>query len=113
MADVNLTTQEITRAGITPAYTAITATTDTYKFLNDGDTYLHFKKTGAGASTVTIVTPRTVEGLAVADLTLSVPATSGDKMVGPFPRDSYNDPDGKVAFTHNEGTGLSVAVLQG
>lgn len=110
MADVNLTVQEITRAGIDLADTGSLSTSDTYKVANNGRTFLHFKKSGAGACTVTITTPGTVDGLAVADKTVTVPATTGDVMVGPFPRQHYNDGSGLLSFTVSEITGLTVAV---
>lgn len=111
MADVDLTAEQITRVGINATDTGSLSTSDTYKVRNDGKTFLHFKKSGAGACTVTFVTPGTVDGLAVADRTVSVPATTGDVMVGPFPRRIYNDSDGELAFTLSEITGLTVAVL--
>lgn len=111
MAEVTLTPEAVSRASLAAAYTAI-ASTDNYKFVNDGKTVLHFKKTGAGAATITVVTPGTVDGQAVADKTFSVPATTGDKFAGPWPRDIYNDSAGKVEFTTSDGVGLTAAVLQ-
>lgn len=54
------------------------------KFVNDGRTTLKFKNVGVGIVTVTIDTPGTVDSLAVADLTASVPATTGFIELGPF-----------------------------
>lgn len=110
MATVAKSVEKITRAGIDLADGGSLSTSDTYTFPNDGQTFLHFKKSGAGACVVTIVTPNTSDGLAVADLTVSVPATTGDKMIGPFPRDIYNDSSGLVSFTCSEVTGLTVAI---
>ncbi|MGH3029274.1 MAG: hypothetical protein ACRDNE_00630 [Gaiellaceae bacterium] len=111
MATVVLTTEEITRAGIDATDTAMDAA-DTYKVNNDGRTYLHFKKSGAGACTVTITTPGTVDGQAIADRTVNVPATTGDVRTGPFPRDVYNDGSGQLTFAVSEATGLTCAVLR-
>lgn len=52
-------------------------------FANDGNTYL-LCVGGAAAKTITFVTPGTVGGLAVADLTASVGITE-NKVFGPFP----------------------------
>jgi hypothetical protein len=111
MADVTLNAEEITRAGIDATDTALN-TTDVYKVPNDGRIFLHFKKTGAGAATITITTPNTVDGLALADRTVNVPATTGDVCVGPFPRADYNDSQGRISFTASEATGLTCAVLR-
>lgn len=118
MANVTLTVQEMSRSGITPSYTASGASpllniADTFKFNNTGKEFLHFKKTGAGDCTVTIQTPGTVDGLAVAERTVTIPATTGDKMIGPFPPGTYNDTSSTFSgFTLSEITGLSVAVVR-
>jgi len=121
MADVTLAVQVIDRAGsgLTPVYTASGASpllniTDTFHFRNTGREFIHFKKSGAGACTVTIKTPPTVAGLAVEELVVTVPATTGDVMVGPFPPETFNDMGDYLlsGFTLSEVTGLSCAVLQ-
>lgn len=112
MATVTWTPQDVVRAGIDLTDSGGLSTSDTYKFNNDGKTFLHIKKSGAGACTVTISTPNTVDGLAIADLTVSVPATTGDKMIGPFPREIYNDANGQVSVTFSEITGLTAAVAR-
>lgn len=110
MATVALSVEEITRAGKDLTDTGSLSTSDTYTFPNNGRTFLHFKKSGASTCTVTIATPGSVDGLAVADLTVSVPASTGDVMVGPFPREVYNDANGLVSFTLSNITGLTVGV---
>lgn len=112
MAIIDLTVEEISRAGINLADTGSLNTADTFQFLNDGKTFLHFKKTGAGGCNVTLVTQPVVDGQAVADRVVNVPATTGDVMIGPFPRDTYNDSAGKVVFTISEATGLTVSVAR-
>ncbi len=62
-----LAVQEITRAGLTPSYSA--ANVDGHSILNGGREVLHVK-TGGTACTVTIQTPGTVDGQAVADRTV-------------------------------------------
>ena len=112
MPDVTLAAQKIVRAGLVPTYTTPLLTTNNYKFKNDGKTFLHVKKTGAGACDCTFTTPRTVGSLAIADPVVQVPATTGDKMIGPFEPDLFNDGDGNVTVTFSEITGLSAAVIQ-
>lgn len=112
MADVILAPQKLSDAGVAPTYTGSLSVANTYIVRNSGRVFLHFKKTGAGANTTTVQTPKTVGGLAVADRTVNVPGTTGDVMVGPLSPDLYNDAIGDLRFTLSEITGLSVAVLE-
>lgn len=113
MADVVLTTQVTNKAGITPSYTAIDAT-DTYYYSNAGNTILHFKNTGT-VSTVTFDITKTAEGEAVTDPTVTVPATTGDKMVGPL-GEIYEVASGthagRVKFSQDVASGVTVAVIR-
>lgn len=110
---LNATQQMDDLGTLAPAYQAGLTTTDTYTFPNDGRTFLHCKKSGAGASTMTIVTPLTTRGKAIADQTVNIPASTGDKIVGPFPPDLYNDPaTGLVTISFSDITGLTVAVVR-
>lgn len=86
-------------------------TTNTYTIRNNGKVFLHFLKTGAGSCTVTITTPGTIGGLAVADQTATVAATTGDTFVGPFPMSIYNDGAGDISFTISDTVGLSFAAV--
>lgn len=113
MSDVAIAVQQVVRTGLTASYTSgLTATTNTYQFVNDGYTLVHAKKSGAGDCTVTITTPGTVDGMAITDRTVTVVATTGDKFIGPFPPSVYNDANGKVSMVFSETTGLTVAVLR-
>lgn len=112
MADVDIAVEAITRAGINLTDTGSLSTSDTYHVPNDGKTFLHFKKSGATDCTVTVATQNTVDGLAITDLTVTVPATTGDIMIGPFPREVYNNSDGELTFTLSNITGLTVAAAR-
>jgi hypothetical protein len=109
----NLSTQTITRAGIGPTYAAAAGGGDT--FTPDVDTFSHVKNGSGSPITVTVVTPRTDQesGQAIADVTVSVPATTGERMIGPFPHNSFADPtDGLADITYSGVTSLTVAVLK-
>ena len=93
MVDVVLTVQRLAPTGITPTRTAISAS-NVYLVRNSGRMLLAFEKGGAGAATITIQTPVTTGGLAVAEQSVTVPADTGDKMAGPFPPSIYNDDNG-------------------
>jgi len=74
---------------------------------NDGRTFLHVKKAGAGSCSMIIKTPAQLGGLDVAERTITIPATTGDMMIGPFPPSVYNDANGDMRFNFSEVTGLT------
>lgn len=112
MAEVRIEPQKILKSGITPSYTGSLLTANTYLVRNNGRIALHFKKSGAGACDVTIQTPVQMAGLDVAENIVNVPATTGDKLIGPFPTTVFNDGLGDLRFTLSEITGLTVAALE-
>ncbi|MDA2936829.1 hypothetical protein MYX75_01015 [Acidobacteria bacterium AH-259-A15] len=112
MADVRKVVEKLTRNGIDLVDTGSLLTTNTYLIQSPGNVVLHFKKTGAGNCTVTFITQGTVDGQAIADRTVTVPATTGDIHVGPFPESAYSDSVGDLRFTLSEITGLTVAAMR-
>ena len=111
--EVRITPTALVKEGVTAAYTASgLATTNNYKVRNDGKVFLHFKKTGVGTCTVTIVTPGTVQGIAIADVTVSVPATTGDVFVGPLSPSLFNDASSDIEYTLSDTVSLSVGVFR-
>lgn len=105
-----LAVQQINRAGVLATYAACAGGGD--KFLPDIDTVIHVKNGSAGALTVTVVTPGTIADLAVADVVVSVPATS-ERFIGPFPAQHFADPtDGLAAVTYSGVTTLTIAALK-
>lgn len=112
MADVVLTRQQIDRDGLDVSFAGVD-NVDTYYAPNDGRTVLHFKNTGGSASTVTLDLTKTVAGAALADQTITVPATTGDREFGPFPLEWNDDAGpnpGHLKFTQDQATGVTVAV---
>ncbi|MBP7572063.1 MAG: hypothetical protein KBA95_18560 [Acidobacteria bacterium] len=105
MADVTLTVQDSTRAiatcpNVTDDATAATSS-DTYYFANDGRVVLIVD--AATTATVTIETPGSVAGNAIADTAVALP--DGDTYVlGPFPTSVYNDSQGRVKVTVSANT---------
>lgn len=111
MARTARAVQEINRAGLAETFTAAD-NTNGETIPNDGRTFLHVKNTGGGACTVTVATPGQVDGLAIADLTATVPATTGDRLIGPFPPGIYTQADGNVYVDYSTGTGIAVAAVR-
>ncbi len=112
MAEIRLAPEQVVQAGLAATYTGTLSTSNTYHVRNTGRTILHFLKDGAGDCDVVLVTPKTVNELAVADVTVEVVATTGDKVIGPFPRGAFNDGSNDLVFTLSNITGLTVAVLE-
>lgn len=109
MARTSLTVQEVALAGITLSFEAANA--DGNSFANDGNVILYVKNGDASSHTVTIPTPATVGGMAVEDLTVSVPA-GGEKVVGPFPTHVFNQSGGVVYVNYDAVTSVTVAAIK-
>ncbi len=88
------------------------AAADNYICRNNGRVLLHFIKTGANPATITIVTPKTVGGLAVAERTFVVDATTGVEFAGPFDPEIYNDTSGDMDISTSEDTAITVQAIQ-
>lgn len=115
MARTNVPVLETDPAGIldpTAVDVALHAT-DGAMFTNNGDTRVWVNNTGAGAHNITAVTPRTVEGLAVADRTYVVPAGK-TAIIGPFDPNTFNQPSGADAgkvYLNSDGTQSEVLIV--
>ena len=114
MAQLRKTPEDIVRSGLAATYASdyTVVASNTYIIRNNGKVLLHFKKSGAGACDLIIITPNNVDGLAVNDRTVVIPATTGDKFIGPFPPSFYNDANGDMEISLSEVTGLTGAILQ-
>lgn len=115
MARTNVTVLETSPNGILNAEAVDTPlhATDGAMFANNGETRLWLKNGGAGVHVITIPTPRTVDGLAVADKTYSIPA-GAYALLGPFPTGTYNQPSGADAgkvYVDSDGTESEVTII--
>lgn len=99
MADITVPVTDVGRAtptNITDNDTAVSAGNN-YYFQNNGRV-VAVVTNGAGANTVGIVTPGSVDGLAITDLSWSLTA-SKTYAGGPFPPQIYNDSLNRVLMT--------------
>jgi hypothetical protein len=80
-------------------------------FPNTGAEVLIIKNGGGSPITLTVVTPVTVDGLAVADLTASVGA-GATSLIGPFPIGTYSDGSSNVSLTYSAVTSVVVSVVK-
>lgn len=106
-----LTTFNTSQLGVTATWTTLAAST-TYTFENTERTVLLVTNaattTVATDNEVTLITPSTVAGLAVADQTVTVNGAGTIKAIGRLPRAAFNL-GGTVSFTV---AGTDVATLK-
>lgn len=110
MARTDLSPQDIVRTGLNPTFSAADGANQN-AFYNNGQTYLHVKNGGGSSINVTIDTPGVVDGLAVSNLIVAVP-NGGERLIGPFPSNVYNQPDGRVHIDWSAVSSVTVAVLR-
>ena len=99
-------TQVVDRDGHAPTYGAA-ANGD--QFVNTGREVLHIKNTGGSASTVTVNASKPCSQGSLHNASVSVPATTGDRYLGPFPLDQFAE---MPTITYSQLTGVTIAVLQ-
>lgn len=105
-----LTPQTIVKTGLTPSYSAVSAsdtvTADTDRL------FLHVKNAGGSPDTVTLVDAGTTPGgSAATNPTVSVPATTGDRMIY-IPQSFVNPATGLVTITHSFTTSVTCALVR-
>jgi hypothetical protein len=101
--------QNLTIAGTTPAYAAPLASENV---VADDGLFLHVKNTNAALTLVGITDPGlTPAGSAALNPSISVPATTGDKMI-PLTRRFMNGTGNIVVTFSNIGAGVTAAVLK-
>lgn len=79
-------------------------------FPNTGKEVVYIKNGGGSGITLTVVTPVTIDGLAVADLTATIGAGES-RIIGPFPPAYYSDGSGNVGLTYSAVTTVTVGVV--
>jgi hypothetical protein len=104
-----LTTQSISRTGVTPAYTAVTAS-DT--FTPGAQTFIHVKNGGGSPDTCVVqVLSGDPPGLTISDNSVSV-TNAQERMIGPFPSQFFADPTtGLATVTHSFTTSVTSGVF--
>jgi hypothetical protein len=105
-----LAVRSIGLAGLSPTYAAASSGGD--KIKPGKGTFLHVKNAGASSATVTLATPGTVSGLAIADRTVTV-AAGGSQLI-PVPADLYGNAadSGLATISYSVATDLTVAALR-
>jgi hypothetical protein len=104
-----LTVQNISRTGVTPAYTAVAAS-DT--FTPGAQVFIHVKNAGGSPDTCAIVVASgDPPGLVISDLSVSV-TNAQERMIGPLPSQFFADPTtGLATVTHSFTTSVTSGVF--
>lgn len=106
-----LTAQGVVKTGLAPVYSAVNAT-DTIAVANGVQTFLHVKNGNAGACTVTLVdNGKTPAGSSATNPTVSVPATTGDRMIGPISAALADPATGLVSVTYSVTPTVTAALI--
>lgn len=111
------TVQSITEVGITPSYTAVGATdTFTPAAGTEGHTFLlHVKNAGGTQDVVAVDDPNSVSPAGAQafnpDLSVTVPVTTGDKMIRVPGTRFRNAGTGVITVTHTFTTSVTAAVF--
>lgn len=105
-----LATQTIKIGGTAPTYGAAAAST---KVACGERTFLHVKNAAGSSMTVTITATGQIRGQLATDMVVTVPATTGDMMIGPIPAELFaGASDGLAAITYSSTTTVTVAALR-
>jgi len=109
-----LTTQNITRAGVAQTYGAAAGGGDGMEC--GANMFLQVKNGSGAPITVTLNVPaaRVYEpNVAITSPTVSIPATTGDKMIGPIDAATFADPTtGLCSITYSGVSSLTVAAIK-
>lgn len=108
-----LTTQSITRAGVTPTYAAAAGGGDACEV--GDDIYLHVKNTNAATRDVTLAIPSTAStypNVTYTNVVVTIPATTGDKLIGPISALFKDATTGMCTITYSSEVGVTVGCFK-
>jgi hypothetical protein len=100
-------TQSMTIDGSALTYSAASGGGD--RFTPNTRTFMHIKNGSGSSITATLVTPGNVDGLAIPDRAVVVPA-GADRLV-PLPASTYASADGLGDVTWSLATSVTVAII--
>ena len=111
-----LVPEDSSESGLTPTFNTVAAGGD--QFANNGNIVLYIKNTNAAARTVTVAAQSTsytkagFGSLTKSNAAVVVPATTGERVLGPFPIDAFNNASGNCQITYSAETGVTVAIIR-
>lgn len=104
-----LVPQQIGYSGTLPTLSAAT-TSDTVA--PDDRVMLWYKSTQGTTEVITVVVPGSLFGVARADITVTIAATTGEEMIGPMVPDLADPATGLITVTIADVTGITVAAVR-
>jgi hypothetical protein len=104
-----LSVQIIPLIGLEPSYAAADVGGD--EFVNSGRDFIHVKNGHTSEQTVTMNSQTACSFGFDHDAAVAIPA-SEERMIGPFPKNRFDDSNGKVLITYSGVTSLTIAVLR-
>lgn len=78
----------------------------------DDRLFLWFKNTNAATRDIVVVVPGTYYAQNLADVTVTIAATTGEELIGPIDRRLADPTTGLVTFTTSAQAGLTVAAVK-
>ena len=104
-----LNVQKVVLAGLSPTYGEAAVGGD--EFVNSGREFIHVKNGHTSPQTVTVNSQAVCSQGFDHDIPVEIPA-SEERMIGPFPKDRFDDAGGKVQITYSGVTALTIAAVQ-
>jgi hypothetical protein len=105
-----LSPQQVGITGTAPTYANASGGGDTV--VPDDRAFLIVKNTSGSPVNVTVVVPGSVYGQPRADVVVSVPATTGERWIGPLVADLADPADGLIDITYSAVANVTVAVAR-
>ncbi len=105
-----LTVQNLNHTGLSPSFVAVAAGGD--QFANDGRIYIYVKNTNGATRDVTIDSGVNCNQGFDHNIVVTVPATTGEKLIGPFPMSRFNDATAMVQITYEADAGVTIAAIR-
>lgn len=104
-----LSVQKVGLTGLAPTFAVASAGGD--DFLNSGRVVLYVKNGGTSDQIVTVNSQTPCNYGFDHDVVVTVPA-SGERIIGPFAKQRFDDPNGKVQISYSGVTSVTVAALE-
>lgn len=104
-----LSIQQVSITGTTPSYGAV-ASTDTV--VPDDRAFLIVKNAGGSIDNVAVVVPGSTYGQANPDVPVAVPATTGERWIGPMVQALADPTTGLISVTHSFTTSVTCALVR-
>ncbi len=110
-----LSTQKIIRTGLAEAL--LPTEDDTTRYLSDGIDYIHIKNSNVSTRTITVISTADIRqtvpvGMAASNTVVTVPASTGNMKIGPFPISGYGDIMNYITYVLSDTAGITVGIFE-